>query len=257
MRPLLILSLLPLSVSAAIFPIPQQYDYRITTSQYNPENVINVRTKVGVSTLIQLGDDEFISTPADGAVSASPSGMGIGDASAWGMSVNGNNIFLKPIGEFPDTNLTVVSNKGRTYSFWLELSDFPHFIVKMVYEKPKTANALKSNVPCYDGVVNFDYEMWGDKELAPQYMWDDGRFTCLKFEDNKELPVAYQVGSDGQESLINYHLEQDVMVLQGTSNELRLRLGESVLGLASSAIQTEGYNDKATSVDAKRVVKDE
>ncbi len=245
-----LLFLLPFSAHAAIFPIPQQYDYRITRAAYNPENVIKVRTQIGTSTLIQFEEGENI--PEE-------NGIGIGDAQAWGIFINKNNLFLKPTAAVnPDTNLTVVTTKGRTYSFWLELSDFPHFIVKMAYQAPKTADSYQSasGVPCYDGQVNFDYEMWGDKALAPKYAWDDGRFTCLKFT-GKEMPVAYQVADDGTESMINYHVQQDTMILQGTANEFRLRLGEQVLGLSSSTVNAEGYNDKASSINAKRTVKHE
>ncbi len=83
-------------------------------------------------------------------------------------------------------------------------------------------------------------------------MWDDGRFTCLKFTKNAELPVAYQVAADSTESLINYHIEKDTMILQGISKEFRLRLGKQVLGLRSDDAISSGYNDKATSVNGTR-----
>ncbi len=246
MKRILLLSALSATVNAAIYPIPQPYDYRVTVAQYNPENVINVRTKVGTSTLIQFEEGESIPEL----------GKGIGDVAAWGIVTHENNLFLKPIVAIdPDTNLTIVTNKNRTYSFWLETSDFPHFIVKMAYGKPKTAEDFKRYVPCSDGPMNFDYQMWGEASLAPNYMWDDGRFTCLKFTTQTELPVAYQVGRDGTESLINYHMEKDTMILQGIAPEFRLRLGEQVLGLKSEHIQPEGFNQKATSVDATRVIK--
>ena len=146
----------------------------------------------------------------------------------------------------------MVSNKNRTYSFELVKSKYPHFIVKLAYEKPITGKDRKFDIPCFDGKANFNYGKWGDNSLAPAYMWDDGRFTCLKFTKNSELPVAYKVSPDGKESLINYHLEKDTMVLQGISKEFRLRLGDLVLGLRSEEAISSGYNDKASSIKAKR-----
>lgn len=233
--------------TAAINPSPQSYDSRITLTKYNPENVIKVQTKIGISTLIQFEQGEHISAP--------DAGMGIGDAQAWGIDVRGNNIFLKPIAKKPDTNLIITTSKGRTYSFQLETSQYPHYIVKLAYDKPKTSNDKKPDIPCFDGVTNFRYGKWGDNALAPSYMWDDGRFTCLKFSKNAELPVAYQVAADGSESLINYHIEKDTMILQGISKEFRLRLGKQVLGLRSDDALSSGYNSKATSLDAKRGLK--
>ncbi|MGD1336090.1 TrbG/VirB9 family P-type conjugative transfer protein [Vibrio harveyi] len=243
-----LLLLIPLASHAAIYPIPQKDDYRITRTPYNPENVIKVRTHIGVVTLIKFEDGETISEE---------NGIGMGDVQAWGVFVNKNNLFIKPTSNVePDTNLTIVTNKGRTYSFWLELSDFPHFIVQMVYQKQKDASSYPTNspIPCYDGEVNFDYEMWGDRNIAPKYVWDDGRFTCLKFPDSNELPLVYQVDKKGVESAVNYDVKQDTIVVFSTSNELRLRLGKEVLGLASDSIKVKGFNDKATSIDAKRTV---
>ncbi len=237
------------SVVAKVTPKTEGYDKRIATVQYNPKDVIVIHTKMGTTTLIQLDENETISQ--------SDSGLGIGDAKAWGFSVRGNNIFLKPTAKNPDTNLTIVSDKGRTYSFDLVTRWRPHYIVKLEYKKPKTASDYALKIPCSDGAQNFDYLKWGDAELAPQYMWDDGRFTCLKFTENAELPVAYQIGSDGKESLINYHFNQDTMVIRSVANEYRLRLGERVLGLSSDRVKYSGYNHKATSNKAKRGIKDE
>ena len=234
---------------ASITPKAQPFDSRITETKYNPANVVNVRTKEGITTLIQLEEGEQIYTPS--------SGLGIGDPDAWGLDVKGHNIFLKPVAENPNTNLTIVTDKGRTYSFSLRTSKYPHYIVKLRYEKPKIAKDLKPQIPCFDGEVNFRYGKWGNDELSPQYMWDDGRFTCLKFTTNAQMPVAYQIASDGSESLINYHIEKDTMVLQGISNEFRLRLGKQVLGLRSDAAISSGYNEKASSVNATRELKNE
>ena len=229
---------------AAIIPQKENADHRITTVKYSPDDVIRVRTKVGINTLIQFEKGE--------AFSQSSSGVGIGDLDAWDVSVKGNNIFLKPKAEKPDTNLTLVSNKGRVYSFDLVSSNVPQYIVKLQYEKVKTADDYRNDVPCFDGIVNFNYEKWGDADLAPNYMWDDGRFTCLKFLSHSEIPVAYQISSDGSESLVNYSFKKDVMVIHSISKEFRLRLGEQVLGLRSDNARSVGYNEKATSVNAVR-----
>ncbi|WP_412497219.1 TrbG/VirB9 family P-type conjugative transfer protein [Vibrio fluvialis] len=236
-------------VYSAILPTPLPDDYRITEVKYNPNNVIKVRTAIGVNTLIQLEDGETILTPS--------AGMGMGDIEAWGIDFKMNNLFLKPIADNPDSNLNIVTSKHRTYSFLLELSDYPHFIVRMSYDKPKSSKDFDNRIPCSDGSMNFSYVKWGDQSLSPEYMWDDGRFTCLKFSNKNELPVAYQIASDGTESLINYHVQKDTMILQGISKEFRLRLGKQVLGLKSDDVLSSGYNDKASSVDARREIKSE
>ena len=238
-----------LPASAAVTPKAQPFDSRVTLTKYNPEDVVRVRTKTGISTLIQLEKGEHIS--------ALDAGIGIGDAEAWGLDVKGNNIFLKPIAPNPDTNLLITTNKGRTYSFQLVSSQYPHYIVKLAYDKPKTSKDNKRAIPCSDGNMDFRYGKMGDDALAPQYMWDDGRFTCMKFTNNAELPVVYQVSRDGTESLVNYHIDKDTVIVHSVSNEFRLRLDKQVLGLYSDHAMSNGYNDKATSVNAKRELKHE
>lgn len=248
-KPLLLVSLglISSNVYAITKPYPQKSDTRIVSAKYDPSNVILVKTKVGVATLIQLDKNETLS--------GDHSGLGMGDATAWGFNVRGHNIFFKPQAKRPDTNLTIVSDLGRTYSFELITSPSPYYIVKMEYEKPKKRNT-SPKLPCSDGTINWKYIKWGDDELSPQYTWDDGRFTCMKFAKNAELPVVYQITSDGKESLVNYHIERDTVVIQSVVNEYRLRLGDSVLGIYSNT-EFAGYNDKGSSIKAKRVIKDE
>jgi type IV secretion system protein VirB9 len=230
-----------LAVNAEVLPKAKPYDSRITAAQYNPENVIRVRAKIGYVTLIQLDKGEK-SLPE----------VGIGDSEAWGIGSVGNNIFLKPTRHNPNTNLILTTNKGRTYSFKLVLSKYPHYIVKMEYDKPKTSSNSGYDIPCSDGTVNFNYGKWGHDAISPKYMWDDGRFTCLKFKDNLELPVVYQVSPDGTESLVNYHLNKDTIVIHSVVKEYRLRVGNQVLGLKSDETISSGYNFKATSLKAGR-----
>lgn len=232
------------AANAALIPEKENSDNRVRVIKYSPDNVIRIRTAKGFNTLIQFEKGETFST--------GESGMGIGDIEAWGVNVKGHNIFLKPSAEQPDTNLNIVSNKGRVYSFDLVTSKYPFYVVKMQYEKVKTAKDFTPTIPCYDGEVNFRYGKWGDNELAPSHMWDDGRFTCLKFTTNAEIPVVYQVGTDGTESLVNYSFKKDTMIIHSVSKEFRLRLGKQVLGLRSENTLPSGYNNKASSVNATR-----
>lgn len=240
------IALIPLSVTAAVTPKSKGFDSRITGVEYNPYNVVTVRTKVGVNTLIQLQEGEGINSP--------DSGLAMGDADAWGFSVRGNNIFFKPTAKNPSTNLTVVSDMGRTYSFYLTSSRYPHYIINIDYEKEKASKDYGVNkYPCSEnGNINLQYLKWGDDSLSPTYMWDDGRFTCMKFAENLQLPVIYKISPDGSESIVNYHLEEDTIVIHDIANEFRARLGSRVLGLKSTRTQYSGFNKKATTIEAKR-----
>ncbi|GIU48860.1 P-type conjugative transfer protein VirB9 [Shewanella sairae] len=247
---LILTTLITFNVTAATVPLSQGFDRRVQTTKYNPKDVVKITTKIGRATLIQLQDGETI-------MSKDLSGVGMGDATAWGLAIRGNNIFLKPQAVNPDTNLLIVSDKNRTYSFDLVTVDNKlnsAYVVRFDYEKPKEIVRPGKTIPCSDGVRNFSYVKWGDNFLSPQFVWDDGRFTCFKFAKNVEQPVIYQKTFTGKETLINTHMQNDVLVAHGVSPEFRLRLGEAVLGIKATELSPQGYNEKATSIDAQRTI---
>lgn len=243
-------SLISLDVFAVTTPLASGYDQRVVRAKYNPNDVIRVRTKIGAATLIQLSKHENVLTDN--------SGLGMGDAAAWGLSVRGNNIFLKPVAENPDTNLTVVTNIGRTYVFDLVSSRKPYYLLKMEYEKKKSKNDYTSDnqIPCSTKKRNYFWLKFGDMELSPKYVWSDGVFTCLKFDKNIELPVAYKLTTDQIESLVNFHMENDVMVLHSPAQEFRLRIGKKVLGLKNDSQYFAGFNEKKSTNNKVRMIKD-
>lgn len=244
-------SLITFNANSAATPSSQGYDARVQEINYNPKNVITISTAIGKSTLIQLEDGETI-------LSKDLSGLGMGDSDAWGLGVRGNNIFIKPTAENPDTNLLLVSDKNRTYSFDL-VSAKNHnkaaYVVKMLYPEPIVPKTKKK--PCSDGNINLHYMKWGNDELSPQLVWDDGRFTCFKFGTNIEQPVIYKKSVTGKETLVNSHMEKDVLVAHSVAKEFRLRLGDSVLGIESKSVRPQGFNYKGTTLsNKKRVVID-
>ena len=233
--------MLPLISHAKIIPVKQGLDAHVVKASYNPHNVIQVKTKIGIATLIQLSPNENILSES--------SGLGMGDATAWGLSVRGNNIFLKPIMKNPSTNLTIVSNLGRTYIFELVESYHPYYFLQITYPKKIAKHTPKPpSYPCSQGARNWSWLKWGNNKLSPQYTWSDGQFTCMKFNKNVELPLVYVIGSDGQETLANFHIERDTMVIHSPANEFRLRLGKQVLGIKTTNEDFyKGYNaDKST-----------
>ena len=225
---------------AEIKPKTSGYDSRVLEVRYNPKNVVRIDAAVGFGSLIQLEEGESV-------LSKKFSGVGIGDQSSWAVSFRENNIFIKPVVlNGPKTNLLVVSDKNRTYSFDLSVTKnvrSSSYVVKFLYPQKKEP---KKKIPCSDGRRNFQYVKWGDDYLSPKFVWDDGRFTCFKFVDNVELPVIYTVDQDGRESLINSHLEKDVLVVHFVSKEFRLRLGEMVLGVETLNLKKQGFNHKGT-----------
>ena len=246
------LGLFPALSHALVQPQGTAYDRHIQYVAYNLDNVVNVNVNQGTVTQLQLGKNEFIK--------GANAGMGIGDPEAWDIAVRGNNIWLRPKAEKPDTNLSFQTNK-RTYIIRLVTSRYPAYLVKFTYKDDSAGNTAKNPLPCRTtGILNTSYYMRGDKGIAPMHVWDDGRFTCMRFEGTNSLPVVYSVSPDkkdkerGIEHITNTHMVDDVMVIHDVNPRYRVRLGDQVLDIKTEKLHYAGYNYSGTTNNLVRKV---
>lgn len=241
---------------AAAVPKGTDYDKRIQYIMYNPDDVTVIHTRKGEGTLIQLEPDEYlVNNPAGG--------LSMGDTEAWNIGVRGNNIFLKAKGPFPDTNINMVTNK-RTYAISLVDEKNPKAIVawQVRFRYPAEPVKLRSSVtaqqdkgPCSDGPKNLNWFKYGDQSLSPTEVWDDGRFTCMRFPTSKALPVPYRYTPENElkEAIVNFNFKDDVMVIQDVAPEFRLRLGDKVIGIKTDTLRSAPFNRNNTSTGEVRV----
>jgi len=249
------------TTSASNIPVGSHYDGRIQYVNYNAGDVVIIRAFPGLGTRIVFAPYEEILDVSSGFTQG------------WEFSDRRNILYLKPksiktgsgqtytvatpkSGEW-DTNLMVTTNH-RMYDFDLKLLpngdnigkvNMNHKVayrVEFKYPKEKSlekerdaTNAITQGalnappVPC-----NWAYSMQvGDKStnIAPTMAYDDGRFTYLQFPTNRDFPAVFIVSSDKTESLVNTHVENDILVIHRVARALVLRLGNAVVGV---------YNDK-------------
>ena len=257
---LLLASHLPL-VTAAVMPTRTTFDHHIQTVRYNPDDVVTVNVGPGSATLIQLQQGE--------ALAGGAAGLGLGDPEAWDIAVKEQNIWLRPKAEEPDTNISMVTNR-RTYVFQLRSSEHPAWLVRFDYPTPppnpfgKDSSTLPStsDTPCMTTTrVNRQYAARGDNALWPSEVWSDGRFTCMRFAGNRDLPTVTRVlpsrdnPERGVEALTNTHMKDDVMVIHSTDNYYRLRLGDLVAGIKTDNVLKAGHNYSGTSTGERRTLK--
>lgn len=243
---LLLLSVFSGAVNSAAIPRSSGADARVQEILYDENNVTVVKVKQGTATLIQLEKGEYLK--------GDYTGMGLGDPLAWNVSVRGNNIFLRPIADEPDTNIALVTNR-RTYSVLLSSAGKGHPTYVMRYVYPVEPDPIsKSNKirdkklpPCFDGdVINTRYKVKGSDSLKPSAIWDNGEFTCFKWSSSVDLPVVYRVLADGSENLVNYSMDENVMVVHDVSPDFILRLGNSAMAVKANYKVERGYNYKGT-----------
>ncbi|MEW1489986.1 P-type conjugative transfer protein VirB9 [Escherichia coli] len=264
-------------------PSSSRYDNRIQYVNYNPGDVVLVRALPGLGARLVFGPDEEILDVASGF------------SQGWEFSDRRNILYVKPksikqgenqilspkAGDW-DTNLMVTTNK-RMYDFDLKLmasagSDgkpVPNqrvaYRVQFLYpgearakeraeERKRAAQAKLDVTP---PPMNWHYSMQiGDKSegIAPTMAYDDGRFTYLRFPNNRDFPAAFIVAADKTESLVNSHIDPntpDVLVIHRVSPELVLRLGNAVVGVYNESYDPDGLppTNGTTVPGVQRVIK--
>jgi len=275
------------AICGAAIAAPEPADPRLREVVYDPRAVVTVPVKRGVVTLVVLDPDESITEVA--------AGLG-GDCakaeSAWCVAAQpgGRNLFVKAKSSASAANNLAVVTDRRTHTFrFVVLADGDpkppvyRLVVKApVRAAPAARLALRDSAPLFalpavpappppqqvvaerlqakPQVMNTQYsiaEGTGSQDIAPTLVYDDGRFTYLRFPGNREVPAVFHVLGDGSETLVNARMEDDVLVVDRVSRRLMLRAGSAVVGLWNEAFDLDGKppGDGTTVPGVQRVLK--
>jgi type IV secretion system protein VirB9 len=260
MRKLILLAMLVPAIGIAEHaPPPGKFDPRVRTVAYNPQDLVVVTTYYGVSTPIRFADDEVIEKES----------LDAGDRKAWAIkaSARGNILFVRPIAERADTNVTVVTNKrvylfllkvvgdkaqakkkdsafAPTYSMATARSKDVTYSLTFTYsedgkktEGQKAADALRAQTAGgRKRATNTDYWVAGDGEVAPVDARDDGRFIYLTFAGNQGLPTISSVDANGKETLLNPAVDGNTVIVDRMVPRLALRKGDGDDGLVACVV---------------------
>lgn len=252
----LLASLHTVPTFALDIPTSSHYDHRVRYVTYNPADVVQVDTVLGVATHIMLEEGEQYMTHA------------FGDSEAYAFARKGRHIFIKPQAEFANTNLIVVTDR-RSYKFRLQMrNDRNGAIYELAFRYPDTqarkareeSERVAVEAAFQQGVDNFniEYTMSGDKDIAPINAWDDGRFTYFKFSANADLPSIYFVDAENNESLVprtTVGKSNDIIVVHKVNPKWMIRLGNRALAIFNEAYDPYGVpNDTGTASPAVRRV---
>jgi type IV secretion system protein VirB9 len=241
-------------------------DPRLRDIVYDPHAVVTVPVKRGVVTHIVLDADEAITDVG--------AGLG-GDCSkpeaAWCIAAQpgGRNIFVKAKSAATAPNNLAVVTDRRTHAFrFVVLTDADakppvyRLLVKsppvpspvprdpspdlpplVLPAPPEPQQLIAERLRAAPAVVNANYsiaEGTASEDIVPTLVFDDGRFTYLKFPGNREVPAVFHVLGDGSETLVNTRMEDDLLVVDRVSRRLALRAGSAVVGLWNEAFDLDG-----------------
>ncbi len=269
-------------------PDAGHYDSRMRYVAYNPGQVVHLSTIVGVTMVVSFAPDETVTSVAETDslhLAAVPKGnyLFLKPSAA---------LTLQPIivlTQRPDGAL-------RRYVFEIETVDTPptadgaagvFYSVQFTYpadvakaaaaraaveaKKVAVLNRLalaratqtaaqsafqnEQNDP-YAGPRNYKYVARGDRSLAPLAVWDNGYSTLLQFAGNARIPSIFVIDPDGKEATASYAVNGDIVQLDQTAREWRLRDGGTVLDIYNLGYQSVGGNPETgtTSPDVSRVV---
>ena len=104
--------------------------------QDQPDQIIRVTTRIRHTTVIQLPAAETILD------------FIVGDSEYWHLTGAANLAFLKPIGEGVTTNVALVCESGRIYSFLVTERDAPPHLIVRIGGDPNTTPAT-GHVPAF------------------------------------------------------------------------------------------------------------
>lgn len=195
-------------------------DSRVKMLLYNENQVYRLTAYYGYQIDLQMGTDEEVKTVATG------------DSVGWQIVGAGQHIFIKPMADRASTNLSVVTDK-RTYVFDLvskpvkDQADMTYFVKFQYPHSGPTINPGSVPKPAAD--FNFDYKISGNRTLRPIRVFDDGEFTYFQFirKRERELPAIFLLDMDQKESLVNYRMQGEYVVVERLGETFRLRSGKN------------------------------
>lgn len=283
-----------LLVAAAVLAAPASStggstpsDPRLREVVYDPRAVVTVPVKRGVVTLVVLDADEAITEVA--------SGLG-GDCAkpeaAWCVAAQagGRTLFVKAKSSASAPNNLAVVTDRRTHAFRFEvladndaklpiyrlvvrqpavvspprrisLSEPPAaFVVPLLPQVPSAREIVAARLKAQPQIMNTHYSLAegaGSSDIVPTLVFDDGRFTYLRFPGNREVPAVFHVLGDGSETMVNSRMEDDLLVVDRVSRRLMLRAGSAVVGLWNDAFDLDGVPplEGTTAAGVRRILK--
>ncbi|EEY03140.1 P-type conjugative transfer protein VirB9 [Brucella neotomae] len=264
---------------ATKIPSGSKYDSRIQYVDYNSGDVVLVRALPGVGARIVFAPGENIEDVASGFTQgwefkASHNILYL-KARSMTLSHSNQSIDMAPEPGKWDTNLMVTTDQ-RMYDFDLRLMpgrNNQRVAYRVQFRYPAAAAAaavaaaqkrvVQARMNARPSPVNWNYTMQvgtNSASIAPTLAYDDGRFTYLRFPNNRDFPAAFLVAEDKSESIVNSHIDAsapDILVLHRVAKQMVLRLGNKVIGIYNESFNPDGVpaRDGTTVPGVKRVIK--
>ena len=217
------------AVCAEITPTAGAADARIRSAPYDANQVYRLYGFVGYDIALEFEPDETFRR------------VNGGDLKALTYSAQENTFTFKPRVKTVRMNLTVTTNKRRYYIQYSATdkdpesdSQFAMYVVRFVYPPEPPGGRQPTKEERVEGELglarvarprNGDYWFCGSAELKPDAASDDGVQTRFTFAPRAELPAVFLRNGDGSESLVNFTVQGEDLILHRVARQWVLRRG--------------------------------
>lgn len=222
------------SPHAANMPPIGKVDARVRVIAFNPDDVVTLHGYVGYQIHLQFAEgEEFVN-------------LGSGDNGAFDVGAERNHFFIKPKESRASTNLTVLTNRRAYHLDYIVFATAPLgtaarrmvYSVRFTYPEDEARAAAadqerrqteaRLNERAASRPRNTDYWFCGSESLKPASAYDDGVQTRLRFRARSDFPAMFVQNDDGSESLLNFNVEGEEVVVHRVARRLVLRRGQLV-----------------------------
>jgi type IV secretion system protein VirB9 len=215
----------------ATVPPTGKVDTRVRVVAYDPEDVVTLQGYVGYQIHLQFAEgEEFVN-------------LGAGDNGAFDVGAERNHFFIKPKEARASTNFTLLTNR-RAYHFDFIVSPVAPagaatkrmvYSIRFTYpeddaraaaaDQERRRTEARMNEEASKRPRNADYWFCGSESLRPESAHDDGVQTRLRFQAQSDFPAMFVRNDDGSESLLNFNVEADEVVIHRVARRFVLRRG--------------------------------
>jgi type IV secretion system protein VirB9 len=237
---------------AELSPARGLVDPRVRVVAYDPEQVIKLHGFVGYQIHFQFAEGEtFVNLAA-------------GDNKALDVGYEANHLVLKPLAEKVATNITVITNR-RVYQFDYSASaERPDpdrqdviYSLRFIYPQDEARKAAEELEQQHANLKlasadqdphrprNTNYWGCGASAIRPEMAYDDGVQTRLRFVAHSEFPTMYVKNDDESESLVNFTVENDEVVIHRVARSFVLRRGKLVACIQNRSFDGGGERLKS------------
>lgn len=292
MRKFLILSMLAMSLPAWSAAVPQgsHYDSHMQQVAYNQLNSTVVNTRAGYVTTLVFSDDEAvigdpqvgfpkgwsatkeanrvyiralpISQPVTGEDGAATEQVFLPNAKDWK-----TNLFITTTKHIYSIDLNVLDDDApdKNQAFvvsWQypaearKADDAANRARQKEYEAEQERNRIAKAFNAAEAPRNWDYAMQvkpGSEVIAPDFAYDDGRFTYLGFSSVKKIPSPFVIVNEKEQLTtpkVTNQKNYRVLVIPSLSQKFVLRYGEAVIGLVNQGYGKVVVNNSNTVSEA-------